>query len=206
MFPDLITPVSDFEHQLGACFNAMSQDDAIGQILVVERMSGMLHMRHIASADLMDTDVDDYEMVIFDGGNTSGTRGSMCSSASARALLRVPSLTSSPFRGLFSYAARNAGMLRCRFLRAGRPPWAMLFCPMSVGAADMPRQSRPSRAASTGNRAGRFFLRTYRVHPRHHKGPLPCGRGIPVFPRGVSPWTVPHQIHDAFAGRRPCAP
>ena len=35
-------------------------------------MSGMLHMRHIASADLVDTDVDDYEMVIFDGGNTSG--------------------------------------------------------------------------------------------------------------------------------------
>ena len=49
----------------------MSQDDAIGQILVVERMSGMLHMRHIANADLMDTDVDDYEMVIFDGGNTN---------------------------------------------------------------------------------------------------------------------------------------
>ena len=72
MFPDLISPVSDFEHQLGACFNAMSQDDAIGQILVLERMSGTLHMRHIASADLMDTDVDDYEMVIFDGGNTSG--------------------------------------------------------------------------------------------------------------------------------------
>ena len=72
MFPDLISPVSDFEHQLGACFNAMSQDDAIGQILVVERMSGMLHMRHIASAVLMDTDEDDYEMVIFDGGNTSG--------------------------------------------------------------------------------------------------------------------------------------
>ena len=26
----------------------------------------------VGSADLMDTDVDDYEMVIFDGGNTSG--------------------------------------------------------------------------------------------------------------------------------------
>ena len=34
MFPDLITPASDFEHQLGACVNAMSQEDAIGQILV----------------------------------------------------------------------------------------------------------------------------------------------------------------------------
>ena len=72
MFPDLITPASDFEHQLGACVNAMSQEDAIGQILVFERMSGTLHMRHIASADLVDTDVDDYEMVVFDGGNTSG--------------------------------------------------------------------------------------------------------------------------------------
>ncbi|EMI6955899.1 TPA: uridylate kinase, partial [Pseudomonas aeruginosa] len=57
MFPDLITPASDFEHQLGACVNAMSQEDAIGQILVFERMSGTLHMRHIASADLVDTDV-----------------------------------------------------------------------------------------------------------------------------------------------------
>ena len=72
MFPDLIPPAPDFEHQLGACVNAMSQDDAIGQILVLERMSGTLHMRHIDSADLVDTDIDDYEMVVFDGGNTSG--------------------------------------------------------------------------------------------------------------------------------------
>ena len=72
MFPDLISPTPDFENQLGACVNAMSQNDAIGQILVFERMSGTLHMRHIDSADLADTDIDDYEMVVFDGGNTSG--------------------------------------------------------------------------------------------------------------------------------------
>lgn len=35
-------------------------------------MSGTLHMRQIASADLVDADIDDYEMVVFDGGNTSG--------------------------------------------------------------------------------------------------------------------------------------
>ncbi|MGU5171545.1 hypothetical protein ACVD0P_30295, partial [Pseudomonas aeruginosa] len=64
MFPDLILPTPDFENQLGACVNAMSQDDAIGQILVFERMSGTLHMRHIDSADLVDTDIDDYEMVV----------------------------------------------------------------------------------------------------------------------------------------------
>ena len=57
---------------LGACVNAMSQDDAIGQILVFERTHGTLHMRHIAGADLVDTDIDDYEMVVFDGGNTGG--------------------------------------------------------------------------------------------------------------------------------------
>ena len=34
--------------------------------------SGTLHMRHIAGADLVDTDIDDYEMVVFDGGNTGG--------------------------------------------------------------------------------------------------------------------------------------
>jgi glucose/arabinose dehydrogenase len=44
----------------------------VGQILVFERLSGTLHMRHIASADLADTDIDDYEMVVFDGGNTGG--------------------------------------------------------------------------------------------------------------------------------------
>jgi len=72
MFPDFIPPASDFAHQLGACVNAMRQDDAIGQILVCERMNGTLRMRPIDSANLMDTDIDDYEMVVFDGGNTSG--------------------------------------------------------------------------------------------------------------------------------------
>ncbi|CEH50292.1 hypothetical protein XAC3607_1530004 [Xanthomonas citri pv. citri] len=62
-------------------------------------------------------------------------------------------------------------------------------------------------AASAGNRAGRFFLRTYCVHPRHLQGTSPLRAGNPLFflkefPHGP----FPHQIHDAFAGRRPCAP
>lgn len=72
MFPDLISRAPDFEHQLGACVSAMRQDDAFGQILVFERMHGTLRMRPIDSADLADTDVDDYEMVVFDGGTLSG--------------------------------------------------------------------------------------------------------------------------------------
>ncbi|MBX6319625.1 MULTISPECIES: uridylate kinase [Pseudomonadota] len=63
---------ADFELQLDACINAMSQDDAIGQTLVFERMSGTLHMRHISIADLVETDINRYEMVVFDGGNTCG--------------------------------------------------------------------------------------------------------------------------------------
>lgn len=72
MFPDLISRVPDFEHQLGACVNAMSQDDAIGQTLIFERSKGALHMRHIAMDELVETDIDRYEMVVFDGGNGSG--------------------------------------------------------------------------------------------------------------------------------------
>jgi hypothetical protein len=72
MFPDLITPALDFEQQLGARVSAMCQDDAIGQTLVFERDKGMLHMRHIAIDDLVDTDIDRYDMVVFDGGTLSG--------------------------------------------------------------------------------------------------------------------------------------
>ncbi|MGY6272940.1 uridylate kinase [Achromobacter denitrificans] len=72
MFPDLITPAPDFEHQLGACISAMCEFDAIGQTLVFERDKGKLHMRHIAIPDLVETDIDRYEMVVFDGGSLSG--------------------------------------------------------------------------------------------------------------------------------------
>lgn len=37
-----------------------------------ERDKGRLHTRHIATLDLVDTDIDRYEMVVFDGGSTSG--------------------------------------------------------------------------------------------------------------------------------------
>ncbi|HCK4622820.1 MULTISPECIES: hypothetical protein [Pseudomonadota] len=72
MFPDLISPATDFEHQLGACVSAMCQEDAIGQTLVFERDKGTLNMRHIAMQELVETDIDRYEMVVFDGGTISG--------------------------------------------------------------------------------------------------------------------------------------
>lgn len=76
MFQKLITPDQDFEDQLRACVNAMCQDDAIGQTLVFKRDRGKLHTRYIATHDamltLMDSNIDRYEMLVFDGGNTSG--------------------------------------------------------------------------------------------------------------------------------------
>lgn len=72
MLPDLISPAADFEQQLGACVNTMSQDDAIDQPLVFERSKGTLHMRHIAMDELVETDIDRYEMVVLDGGSNSG--------------------------------------------------------------------------------------------------------------------------------------
>ena len=36
------------------------------------RNKGKLHISHVATQDLVYTDIDRYEMVVFDGGNTSG--------------------------------------------------------------------------------------------------------------------------------------
>ncbi|VFR23747.1 hypothetical protein ANDA3_1204 [plant metagenome] len=64
----------DFDRQFGACINAMSQDDAVGQTLVFDRYHGGLRMRPIEALSLLDSDVQAYEMVLFDGGNTCGDR------------------------------------------------------------------------------------------------------------------------------------
>ena len=206
MFPDLILPTPDFENQLGACVNAMSQDDAIGQILVFERMSGTLHMRHIDSADLVDTDIDDYEMVVFDGGNTSGDTETRVLSASARALLRVPSLIPpAPFEGLFLPAAQENGCGAVPF-PAGRQTAPGPCLPhVRRRCRHMPRQSRPSRLQA--RKPCWSFLPTDLPRPSTPPTRDLSLAGNPLFflkefPHG----SFPHQIHDAFAGRRPCAP
>ncbi|SCB04764.1 Conserved hypothetical protein [Xanthomonas translucens pv. translucens DSM 18974] len=45
-------------------------DDLWGDAYI--RNKGKLHIRHVATQDLVYTDIDRYEMVVFDGGNTSG--------------------------------------------------------------------------------------------------------------------------------------
>ena len=204
MFPDLISPVSDFEHQLGACFNAMSQDDAIGQILVVERMSGMLHMRHIASADLAGHLT--WTTTKWSSSTVATKRGHVEArvlSASARALLRVPSLTPGPFRGAFSLPHRNAGMLRCRFLRQADRPGAIY--PMSVGAADTCPGSRPSRLQA---RETVLVVSSYGPTASIHATPrdlsLAGGESL-VISQGVShgPFLIKSMMPSLVAGHVP---
>lgn len=64
----------DFDQQLQACIDAMAQDDAVGRTWVIVREKAGLHLRHIATLDLLETGLDRYEMVLFDGGNKHGDR------------------------------------------------------------------------------------------------------------------------------------
>ncbi|MFJ5483763.1 uridylate kinase [Pectobacterium actinidiae] len=65
---------ADFDQQFGVCINAMSHDDATGRTLVFDRCHGCLRMREVEALSLADEDVQAYEMVLFDGGNTHGDR------------------------------------------------------------------------------------------------------------------------------------
>lgn len=63
---------TDFDMQFNACIDAMAQDDAVGRTWVFIREGAELHMRHIATLDLLDADLTLYEMILFDGGNIHG--------------------------------------------------------------------------------------------------------------------------------------
>ncbi|MBP0714241.1 hypothetical protein ABXK61_13060 [Burkholderia sola] len=64
----------DFDQQLIACVDAMSQPDAVGQTMVFERPDGELRMRQVDTRQLLETPIDRYEMVLFDGVHTHGDR------------------------------------------------------------------------------------------------------------------------------------
>lgn len=64
----------DFDQQLLACVDALSQPDAVGQTLVFERPDGELRMRQVDTHLLLETPIDRYEIVLFDGGHTHGDR------------------------------------------------------------------------------------------------------------------------------------
>jgi hypothetical protein len=64
----------DFDQQLAACINSMTQNEAAGQTLVFERNHGELRMHQVDTLDLLSTGVDHYELVLFDSGNAHRDR------------------------------------------------------------------------------------------------------------------------------------
>jgi hypothetical protein len=65
---------ADFDQQLAACIEAMSQDNSTGQILAFARDGDHLQMLPIQPRDLAGIGRKRYEMLLFDGGNTQGER------------------------------------------------------------------------------------------------------------------------------------
>lgn len=94
----------------------------------------------------------------------------------------------------------------CRFLQAGRllPGHS---CPMFVGVADTCPGSQDLQGCKHGKPCWSMFSTDV---PRPSTPPtrdLSLAGGNPLFlPQGDSHGPFPHQIHDAFASRRPRAP
>ncbi|RTB44201.1 uridylate kinase [Pseudomonas aeruginosa] len=65
-------PALDYDQSLGACINAMMQDDSTGQTLVFKREQSSLNVEELHASYLLETGIDHYELVVFDGGNTHG--------------------------------------------------------------------------------------------------------------------------------------
>lgn len=64
--------IKAFQHEVGICIDCMLQDDAHGQTIVFVRENGDLVPKTI-SADTIDlNNLQQYEMILFDGGNSAG--------------------------------------------------------------------------------------------------------------------------------------
>lgn len=69
-----VTKATLFNQQVAHCVDCMLQDDACGEVMVFERMAGQL-VPTTVSPDAIDlTHLSRYELILFDGGNTSGDR------------------------------------------------------------------------------------------------------------------------------------
>lgn len=64
--------ISRFSDRLGCAINCMMQDDATGEVFAFSRESSGLVANLIRPEDLLTGDLQRFEMVLFDGGNTHG--------------------------------------------------------------------------------------------------------------------------------------
>lgn len=63
---------ADFALHLDACINAISQDDATGTTIAFLRQNGQLYAIGIDALAISAIDLERYEMLLFDGGNSHG--------------------------------------------------------------------------------------------------------------------------------------
>lgn len=64
--------VKAFQHEVGICIDCMLQDDACGQTMVFARENGKL-VPKVVGPDAIDlNNLQQYEMILFDGGNSAG--------------------------------------------------------------------------------------------------------------------------------------
>jgi hypothetical protein len=64
--------IKAFQHEVGICIDCMLQDDACGQTMVFVRENGKL-VPKVVSPDAIDLEnLQQYEMILFDGGNSAG--------------------------------------------------------------------------------------------------------------------------------------
>lgn len=61
-----------FEEAIAYCIDSMLQDDARGEVLALYRHDEKLKMIKINAHDIDLKNLEQYEMLIFDGGNSSG--------------------------------------------------------------------------------------------------------------------------------------
>lgn len=63
---------TNIEEQIGASLNAMTQEDSRGQVFAFYRENGKLVPKEIDPYSVELQKLSDYEMILFDGGNSAG--------------------------------------------------------------------------------------------------------------------------------------
>ncbi|MNR71847.1 hypothetical protein D3C71_25250 [compost metagenome] len=65
-------PKNTFARALAVHLNSMRQDDAVGAIYALRRGDASRQMARLSPHDFEPEDIDQFEFVLFDGGNTAG--------------------------------------------------------------------------------------------------------------------------------------
>ena len=65
---------STFWDEISVCIDSMLDEDAVGETMVFLRDGENLRVSAINAGDLKIENIDEYEMILFDGGNKFGDR------------------------------------------------------------------------------------------------------------------------------------